>query len=887
MVPEEKWPVLVRHERAAEWLRVWTDLGRAARTIDAYARGLAEFLEVCEGEGVDPVAASRADVAVFVRVLTSRSSRQGPNVVSIDSGVGLANATLQQRLVPVRLFVDYLIEEGVRESNPVGRGRYTPGRRFGGQQRGLVPRLTKLPWIPSDDARAGAHLLRAGTEPPSPAGGVTGSAVSGTSAADHPTTGHRTTVRDVYGVVADSIGSVTVNGRAPVRWPHRVGVVPPVAAGRLRRPADEALEAAVTAGDGAAVVGQVLSGLGGVGKTQLAAGLAHAWWQQQRVELLVWVTATSRTAVLTRYAQTAADVTGVEDPDPEQGAERLLAWLAGTDRRWLIVLDDLTNPADLRGLWPPITGSGRTVVTTRRRDAALLAGRALIDVDLFTSAEAVAYLHGKLGERPHRLDQAAELTQDLGRLPLALAQAAAYIIDQDLTCADYRQRLTRRRLHALHPNVLPDDQQTAVADTWALSIDLADAATTGTAGPILQLAALLDPNGIPALLFTTTAVTAYCTSRIRGPVDAEDTHDALHALRRLSLVSFASPADTPATTGHPSDTPADIDAGMVRVHALLQRVVRESTPAEHQHTVAVTAADAIEALDAPALRAAYRAAANALTEAWPDIDRDDDYSSVLRQNCVTLTDYAGDEMWVPQGHPVLFRAGHSLFDAGLVSQAVAYWRQMVTTSLRMLGLDHPDTLTARHHLAYGLGESGDADGAVAAFEQLLPDRLRVLGPDHPDTLSTRGQLARWQGEAGDPVAAAAAFEQLLSDRLRVLGPDHPHTLKARHHLARWRGKVGDPSGAAAAFEQLLHDRLRVMGSDHHITMETRHHLAHWRGVAGGIPPARRQLSSNCWPISCEWWVPTTRTRWPPVNNSPTGGRRPGIQPAPRPHWNSC
>ena len=71
-------------------------------------------------------------------------------MVSIDSGAGLANATMQQRLVPVRLFYDYLIEEGVRESNPVGRGRYTPGRRFGGQQRGLVPRLTKLPWIPTE-----------------------------------------------------------------------------------------------------------------------------------------------------------------------------------------------------------------------------------------------------------------------------------------------------------------------------------------------------------------------------------------------------------------------------------------------------------------------------------------------------------------------------------------------------------------------------------------------------------------------------------------------------------------------------------------------------------------------------------------------------------------
>ena len=70
--------------------------------------------------------------------------------MSIDSGSGLANATIQQRLVPVRLFYDFLIEEGLRESNPVGRGRYTPGGRAGGQQRGLVPRLTKLPWIPSE-----------------------------------------------------------------------------------------------------------------------------------------------------------------------------------------------------------------------------------------------------------------------------------------------------------------------------------------------------------------------------------------------------------------------------------------------------------------------------------------------------------------------------------------------------------------------------------------------------------------------------------------------------------------------------------------------------------------------------------------------------------------
>ncbi|MFH9561472.1 tyrosine-type recombinase/integrase [Streptomyces globisporus] len=146
----EKWPVLGRHEQAATWLMMWTDLGRAPRTIDAYARGLAEYLAMCERENVEPVTANRAHIAAYVRELTSRPHRRGANVVAIDSGSGLANATIQQRLVPVRLFYDFLMEEGLRESNPVGRGRYTPGRQQGGQQRGLVPRLTKLPWIPSE-----------------------------------------------------------------------------------------------------------------------------------------------------------------------------------------------------------------------------------------------------------------------------------------------------------------------------------------------------------------------------------------------------------------------------------------------------------------------------------------------------------------------------------------------------------------------------------------------------------------------------------------------------------------------------------------------------------------------------------------------------------------
>src|SRR5205085_11974528 len=82
----------------------------------------------------------------------SRPNPRGAKVRVLDSGVGLANATLQQRLTAVRLYYDYLMEEGVCSDNPVGRGRYTPGKRFGGQRdRGLLPRYRKLPWIPNDE----------------------------------------------------------------------------------------------------------------------------------------------------------------------------------------------------------------------------------------------------------------------------------------------------------------------------------------------------------------------------------------------------------------------------------------------------------------------------------------------------------------------------------------------------------------------------------------------------------------------------------------------------------------------------------------------------------------------------------------------------------------
>ena len=143
----ERYPRLRGFPPALDWLRLLTDLGRAPRTIDAYARSVSDYLVYCGRAGFDLVAASRADVAGYLRDLRERPASAGANVIALDSGARLSNATLQLRLTVVRLLYEYLAEEGMVAHNPMRRSRRAGTDRR--RQGGLVS-FHKLPWIPTD-----------------------------------------------------------------------------------------------------------------------------------------------------------------------------------------------------------------------------------------------------------------------------------------------------------------------------------------------------------------------------------------------------------------------------------------------------------------------------------------------------------------------------------------------------------------------------------------------------------------------------------------------------------------------------------------------------------------------------------------------------------------
>ncbi|MFI5844969.1 Kinesin light chain 2 [Catenuloplanes sp. NPDC051500] len=470
----------------------------------------------------------------------------------------------------------------------------------------------------------------------------------------------------------------------------------------------------------------LLTGPGGAGKTQAAAHLAEELWRGREIDLLIWIPAVSQEQIISGYARAAATM-----------GRPLAEVLADEDRRWLVVLDDVTDAVELDGLLPP--PGGRTVITTRL-PAAALQGRE-VPLDAFTRAEARDFLRTRLAAHPGLADDLDGVAADLGGLPLAVALAASLIVEEGLPCSGYRHRLAARGA-GVHR-----DPDRAVAASLGLSVEAADRARpAGLATPLLALAAVLDPAGIPVpvLLARATREWLCLHAPITGPPDEGELRAALHCLHRLGLIV----ADDTTVTLHP----------------LVRRLL-------------------VDDLSAAELAGAASAAADATLEVWPDPECDPGYAARLRAGTDALTAAGGDPVAL---HPVRARACHSRGTSGEPAAAASAASHLAADTARLLGPDHPRTLLARGNAARWRGESGDAAGAVTAYELLLGESARVFGAHHPNTWTCRSNLAYARGLAGDVAGAVAAFAGLLADCEALLGPDHPGTASARANLAHWR-----------------------------------------------------------------------------------------------------
>ncbi len=304
----------------------------------------------------------------------------------------------------------------------------------------------------------------------------------------------------------------------PPATPVRCGAIPPLADGFSPRPETAAsLATALAPGATVALVpSRPPSGspdwLGASGKTQLAVYTAESLWHAREVSLLIWITATSRTAMLSGYEQAAAAVLGGGAPSGADAmAARFTGWLAETSQPWLVVLDDLMAPADLDGLWPD-GPAGRVLITAASQAVVPADRRAVVlGVGAFSQREALSYLMGQLTADTDQRLGAIDLAADLAGEPLALAQASGVIASSALSCRDYRGYFVDRRAQLVKQlGQAPGSRPPAPAVTWMFSVEQADRLAPGAAvQPVLALAALLDRHGIPGTVFTAPATAAY------------------------------------------------------------------------------------------------------------------------------------------------------------------------------------------------------------------------------------------------------------------------------------------------------------------------------------------------------------------------------------------
>jgi integrase/recombinase XerD len=147
----EQYSLVASDSTAHAWLQLQANLQLASNTIDAYGRCLNDYLAFCAKHQVTPEIVTREHIALYVQDLATRPNPKGANILTLDSGRGLSNSTMQQRLTVARLYHDYLVEKQLRPDHPIARGQYVPGRAFGGYRaRALLPTYRKLPWLPSD-----------------------------------------------------------------------------------------------------------------------------------------------------------------------------------------------------------------------------------------------------------------------------------------------------------------------------------------------------------------------------------------------------------------------------------------------------------------------------------------------------------------------------------------------------------------------------------------------------------------------------------------------------------------------------------------------------------------------------------------------------------------
>jgi len=529
---------------------------------------------------------------------------------------------------------------------------------------------------------------------------------------------------------------------------------------------------------------QVISGLGGIGKTQTA--VEYAYRQGHRYAAVFWIRAGTLTDLHSSFIEVARllDLPEQEEKAIDDVVRGVLAWLRDHDG-WLLVFDNADVPSLLTGYLPD-RAHGHILVTSRAGTFDLLGVAAPITLGVLSADEAVQFLFTRTGRQPTPVDAgaAARLAEALGRLPLALEQAGAFLAATSIPFAAYEASYSAKRLAVLERSTpVTGGYAALVATTWVMNF--AELQAVAPAGAdLLRASAFLAPDSIPLDLLVAGAAELgpHVAEALTGTgEDPAVLYQALQPLTRFSLIQL------------------DPEVNAYALHRLVQESVRSAMPEGEQRRWAQRV-----------VRALNRAFPMASFPNWPLCDQLIPHVKVAAE-------------WVAKW-------GFSLDDAGhLLNEGASFLR--MRADYAAAEAMHKQSLA----LAESAPESGDEEIAIRLNNLALVywDQFRY---DEAEPLLARSLEVAEQAHDRDDVDLALPLNNLAWLYVRMERPEAAAPLIDRA-IAVWQEGDDDAFFTATPSTPGLRFLLGLGGTTRRLSLLRRHFASASRSATSKRPLA--------------------------------------------------
>ncbi len=574
-----------------------------------------------------------------------------------------------------------------------------------------------------------------------------------------------------------------------------------------------------------------VTGMGGVGKTELARHFITQHQQSKRYSYRFWLDASTPSRLYSEYRELALYLHLIEREPyiaDEAMLKQLKKWLS-INKGWLLVLDNADQYNNIESLVPEVGGC--VVVTTRDKRPGTLSKERVVEVPVLAPEEAFNWLC-QLAHRPVEMltetekEAVKNLLYKLGYLPLAIAQAAAYLrANPDVTIATYLAQFVT----LLSDKTLAEGEavegdmysRLVVSSTWNISLQeiKKNIAHPELADRLLGACAYLAPRNIPLSILE---LWFKQKDQNEDPIANYWLDEYVGQLLRYSLVDRDSLTAT------------------LSIHSLLQEVIRLK-----DKTILLPEKIFPERLQSLAILLLYL---YPYEKQLVDYDKartllphleavSHHISPLLINSLVREGEYEETpDHW--QGALLNVISDFHLDVSGNAQQAINYSQKAMGVRLKIYGEWHPGVAAAYNNLGMAYKWLGDAVTARDYCQKALVIQLKLHGDMHPAVAKSYGNLGAIYRALGDIVQALNYQKKALAINLKIYPDIHPGVMRSYINLGSAYQASGESAQARDYYQKALAIGLKVYGDMHPYVAINYNNLGEAHRMLGDVPQAR-------------------------------------------------